>query len=158
MAEDDLRKTGISGTGGGGPGKAKKYPVVWCEVKVKGRRKPLGVGVCLFGRGVAYAGGLVESIVIRDVYVDDKECEDGSRCLHLSCPRNTTTAEGWLKAHGVKRVTERMKRNFPRGAMGLQPTPEEMAVIVREYEERAAASGGRGVSRLGKGGHVGDAA
>ena len=41
--------------------------------------------------------GILSSLIIRDFYYNEMECEEGNRCLNLSCSLNTTDKSSFRK-------------------------------------------------------------
>lgn len=93
---------------------AKVY-VIWAEAWVlfsfEGNKSPdrTMLGICGYsGRifKVTSPENVITVSVVHDIFINDRTkdggCEEGTRCLDFSCPKNRTTWETFRNAHNIK--------------------------------------------------------
>ena len=92
---------------------SKSVKVLWIPRKLffTGRPTELLMGVCLYSKRIfMVASSYLEPLIIHDILLDEDkpECEEGQRCLNLTCKFNKTTQ----KTMGRK-VTKAMFEKLP---------------------------------------------
>ena len=79
----------------------QRYPVLWVQIP---DTKSTFIGFCGYSqRPFNLRADLLSAIIIRDLFISKKGCEEEERCLNTDCKFNKTTMEGFLKHLGAKR-------------------------------------------------------
>lgn len=71
--------------------KSERVGVSWIDgelVLVNGKPGKGMIGICHKTKQIRGLGTTLDSLIVRNVYVDEKTCEDGYYCLDFSCPLN----------------------------------------------------------------------
>ena len=100
--------------------KENKSIITWYLNTVKlDKNITLDVGYCQFGSGIAFininnpnSNVTMESLsplIIHDVYISHRECEEGKRCFNLKCPLNEAQILHFKK-YGI--TNRKMLRNI----------------------------------------------
>jgi hypothetical protein len=77
-----------------------KLPIIWAIIHKKDKKKPVCIGVCGYCWKPFFAGSILHVIAVHDFYLNQSagECEEGTRCLNLSCKFNKTTLQTFAKS------------------------------------------------------------
>lgn len=84
---------------------AKTYAVTWApaEISSSNGSVEVWVGYCHYSKkAFTIAPDNLTMMVVQDIIVDDKTCEEGKRCLNTECPYNRTTYESYMTAKGMR--------------------------------------------------------
>jgi len=110
-------------------GKTKNVKVLWIPRKLffTGRPTELLMGVCLYSKRIFMVpSSYLSPFIVHDILLDENrpECEEGQRCLNLSCKFNKTTQ----KSLGRK-TTKAMFEKLP----VEKSWPPELVTRLEEY-------------------------
>jgi hypothetical protein len=122
----------------------KEYPVIWAAM---GNRKKIRkiVGIC--GKDWAPAFSTQNSlvaIVVKDVKVDFRGCQDEDRCMNLKCPHNKTTPETLIAARPMFRhpnTQKILKGEWPLFVQKFNEAHTELAAYCKKVYEADGKAG-----------------
>lgn len=97
----------------------KKWPIIWAVIHKAGKEKPVCIGVCGYSWKPCFIGSILEAITVHDLYLNKStgECEEGNRCLNVSCPFNKTTLETFAANCNVtstQLLIKKLKTKWPK--------------------------------------------
>lgn len=86
----------------------KRACITWFDNAVRlGKKRVLALGYCEYGKGVAFISvyypdepitqEFLKVLVIRDVFYDEKGCDDAKWCFNLKCPLNRAELKHFRK-------------------------------------------------------------
>lgn len=86
-----------------------KYIINWItngvSLKAKG---PINVGICERTKRIAtISEHFIKPLIVRDTFVLDAQCEEGTRCLDRSCVFNKTTWKSYASSMNFAWMTEK---------------------------------------------------
>lgn len=104
-----------------------RCPVAWAEVRRKGARGSVHVGICSYSRKAFAVGTEVHALIVRDLLVDTQkqECEEAKRCLQLGCPLNRTTKTSFMNSKKGEGARKFASRYFDKMAKAIESFPAE---------------------------------